>query len=67
VRGNGSRASWKLADSVITAGYAGLSFPSTRHAGGVNLVLYPANLGTTEAVNVHDPDHRLPVDQSSWP
>lgn len=58
--------SWKLADAAITAGHRGILFPSTRNAGGVNLVLYPANLTATDAVRVYDPDGRLPVDQSSW-
>ena len=60
-------ASWKLGDAVIAAGNCGLMFPSTRHAGGVNLVIYPHNLATGDTVRVHDPDGRLPVDQSSWP
>ncbi|AZO69466.1 RES domain-containing protein [Mesorhizobium sp. M6A.T.Ce.TU.002.03.1.1] len=36
--------SWKLADVVITAGLRGILFPSLRHAGGTNLVIFPANL-----------------------
>ena len=58
--------SWKLADLVITAGLRGLLFPSLRHAGGTNLVIFPANLVEHDRVEVHDPDHRLPHDQSSW-
>jgi RES domain-containing protein len=58
--------SWDLADAVITAGYRGILFPSTRHPGGINLVLYPQNLTTGDAIDVHDPDGRLPADQSSW-
>jgi len=58
--------SWKLADLVITAGLRGLLFPSLRHAGGTNLVIFPANLVEPGRVEVHDPDHRLPHDQSSW-
>ncbi len=58
--------SWTLAESVIAAGYRGLLFPSTRHSGGINLVLYPQNLKHDDAINVHDPDGRLPADQSSW-
>jgi RES domain-containing protein len=58
--------SWKLADSVITAGLRGILFPSLRHAGGTNLVVFPANLVDGDSVAVHDPDHRLPHDQSSW-
>ncbi|MBU2147734.1 MAG: RES family NAD+ phosphorylase [Alphaproteobacteria bacterium] len=59
--------SWKLADVVITAGLRGILFPSLRHAGGTNLVIFPANLVDGDQVEVHDPDHRLPQDQSSWP
>ncbi|MGD9710631.1 MAG: RES family NAD+ phosphorylase [Thermomicrobiales bacterium] len=59
--------SWKLADRVITAGLRGIMFPSLQHAGGTNLVIFPANLVEGDQVTVHDPDHRLPHDQSSWP
>ncbi|NGO54478.1 RES domain-containing protein [Allomesorhizobium camelthorni] len=59
--------SWKLADLVIMAGLAGILFPSLRHAGGTNLVIFPANLVEGDGVEVHDPNHRLPRDQSSWP
>lgn len=59
--------SWLLADGLITAGLRGLLFPSTRRPGGINLVLFCANLTAAEAVVVHDPHGDLPVDQSSWP
>lgn len=59
-------ASWKLADAVISAGLRGILFPSLRHAGGTNLVIFSANLVDGDEVSVHDPDHRLPRDQSSW-
>ena len=29
-------------------------------------VIFPANLVQGDAIEVHDPDHRLPRDQSSW-
>lgn len=58
--------SWKLADAVITAGRRGILFTSLRAPGGTNLVLYPANLTATDKITVHDPDGRLPRDQSSW-
>ncbi|WP_352672343.1 RES domain-containing protein [Mesorhizobium australicum] len=48
------------------AGLRGILFPSLRHAGGTNLVIFPANLVDGDHVAVHDPDHRLPHDQSSW-
>ncbi|WP_245275656.1 hypothetical protein [Mesorhizobium sp. LNHC229A00] len=47
--------------------FRGILFPSLRHAGGTNLVVFPANLVEGDKVTVHDPDHRLPHDQSSWP
>ncbi|MFK4259389.1 RES family NAD+ phosphorylase [Agrobacterium tumefaciens] len=59
--------SWKLSDIVISAGYKGILFPSLRHAGGTNLVVFSANLIGDDTVEVHDPDGRLPKDQSSWP
>jgi RES domain-containing protein len=58
--------SWTLAEPLISAGYRGLLFPSTRQPGGINLVLYPQNLTPDDAISVHDPDGRLPVDQLSW-
>lgn len=62
-----SPPSWKLADQVITAGMQGILFPSLRHAGGTNLVIFPANLRGGDKVEVHDPDQRLPRNQASWP
>jgi hypothetical protein len=56
-----------LADRVITAGLRGILFPSLRHAGGTNLAIFPANLVDGDYVTVHDPEHRLLQDQSSWP
>lgn len=58
--------SWKLADQIITAGMRGLLFPSLRHAGGTNLVLFPANLLDGDKIEVHDPDNHLPRNQTSW-
>lgn len=52
---------------MITAGLRGILFPSLRHAGGTNLVFFPANLVEGDHIAVHDPDHRLPQNQSSWP
>ena len=59
--------SWILSDALIVAGLQGLLFPSLRHAGGTNLVIFHANLTRGDVVQVHDPDGRLPRDQSSWP
>nr|WP_295105803.1 RES domain-containing protein [uncultured Caulobacter sp.] len=58
--------SWLLADNLVTAGVKGLLFPSLRHAGGVNLVVFLANLDAGDRVEVHDPDHRLPRNPASW-
>lgn len=59
--------SWTLADMVIAAGLRGILFPSLRHAGGTNLVVFPVNLIAGDSIVVHDPDQRLPRDQLSWP
>lgn len=58
--------SWTVADVVISKGLRGILFPSLRHAGGTNLVVFPANLTAGDSIVVHDPDQRLPRDQSSW-
>lgn len=58
--------SWNLSDVVITAGCRGLLFPSLQHAGGTNLIVFNANLTADDKIEVHDPDGRLPRDQSSW-
>ncbi|MER9584931.1 hypothetical protein [Mesorhizobium sp. M0276] len=50
---------------VITTGLRGILFLSLRHAGGTNLVIFPANLVDGDHAAVHDPDHLLPHDQSS--
>lgn len=59
--------SWTLADQVISAGHKGILFPSIRHPGGTNLVIFNSNLVAGDQLRVHDPDGRLPKDQSSWP
>jgi RES domain-containing protein len=59
--------SWGLADAVISAGHKGILFPSLRHPGGANVVLYHANFDDQDRLEVHDPDGQLPRDQSSWP
>ncbi|WP_404933698.1 RES family NAD+ phosphorylase [Nitratireductor sp. L15S-10] len=58
--------SWHLSDALIADGCRGLLFPSLRHAGGTNLVVFNANLTANDALAVHDPEGRLPKDQSSW-
>lgn len=59
--------SWILADTVILDGHKGILFPSLRHPGGTNLVLFHSNFTAADQLQVHDPDDRLPKDQSSWP
>jgi RES domain-containing protein len=59
--------SWHLSDRLIADGCRGLLFPSLRHAGGTNLVVFCANLTADDALAVYDPEGRLPKDQSSWP
>lgn len=55
-------ASWSLGDEVIRAGYGGLLFPSTHRSGGVNLVVFSANLSAADSLAVHDPELMLPRD-----
>ena len=52
---------WHVGDILVAKGVAGLLFPSTRHQGGVNLVVYSQLLDGTEGwnVHVHDPDGKL--------
>lgn len=59
--------SWLLADQAISQGHKGILFPSLRHPGGANLVLFHSNFTASDQLKVHDPDGRLPKDQSSWP
>ena len=60
-------SSWDLADQLISAGIAGILVPSTRLAGGTNLVLWRWNDRADRAVTALDPQRDLPADQSSWP
>lgn len=57
--------SWVLADEVMQAGFAGIVFPSLRGS-GVNLVVFPDQLGAGDTLAIHDPRSALPRDQSSW-
>lgn len=57
--------SWVLADEVLQAGFAGIVFPSLRIR-GLNLVVYPDQLGTDDVLAVHDPEETLPRDLRSW-
>ena len=58
--------SWILADQVIAAGHGGVLFPSSIHAKGINLVVYPDCLKNGDIVVVHDPESQLPRDRRSW-
>lgn len=58
--------SWIIGDEVIAAGGNGILFSSVTNPGGVNLVLYPATLTSADTIEVYDPHHDLPKDQSSW-
>jgi hypothetical protein len=59
--------SWLIADQLIAAGRAGLLYPSVRHPGGTNLVLFIAYLTARDHIRPYDPHATLPRDQSSWP
>ncbi len=52
---------------LIAAGRRGLLYPSVRHPGGTNLVVFLANLPSGDQIHPHDPHATLPRDQSSWP
>jgi RES domain-containing protein len=58
--------SWAVSDTVIAARRAGILFPSTRHMGGMNLVIFRQNLSAADKLEVYDPAGALPKDQSSW-
>lgn len=57
---------WALGDLVLATGLQGILFPSTVSLGGQNLVLFPQNYPDPAALEVQDPAHALPRDQSSW-
>jgi RES domain-containing protein len=58
--------SWIVGDEVIAAGAKGILFRSRLAAEGLNLVLYTDQLGPIDRLDVYDPQHALPKDQSSW-
>jgi RES domain-containing protein len=59
--------SWVLGDMVIASGSQGIFFPSQTAAGGTNVVVYLDHMSAGNSISVHDPEGRLPRDQSSWP
>lgn len=58
--------SWVLGDMVLHAGLPGIVFPSLAHEGGVNIAVYIGQLSGNDAIEVNDPDGKLPKDGSSW-
>jgi RES domain-containing protein len=62
--------SWNLARSLMAKGAAGIlysSFATGARPNMFNLVLWRWGPTLPHKVEVHDPDGRLPKDQSSWP
>ena len=57
--------SWVIGDQVLDAGAKGILVQSAI-TGGTNLVLYNDALNSTDMIEVHDPNHALPKNQSSW-
>lgn len=53
--------SWDIGDGLLEQRIPGLLFPSTRHVGGVNLVVFtdPLDASGQRQVTVHDPQGRL--------
>ena len=62
-------ASWNVVENLIKRGVAGILVPSFAvgaRPGMDNLVLWTWGADLPHRVRVHDPDGRLPKDQSSW-
>jgi len=61
--------SWRLAERLVSEGFNGIvvrSFLADASNEDINLVLWNWSHHLPTKVIVHDPDHRLPKDQSSW-
>ena len=61
--------SWRVAETLIARGAAGILVPSFARGarpGMANLVLWRWDTSLPHLVQVHDPNDRLPRDQSSW-
>ena len=58
--------SWLLGDVAIEQEAKGILFPSARHAGGANLVVYSGRLEEGDELSAYDPRGDLPLDQRSW-
>lgn len=69
-RANGREpASWRIAKQLIAEGAAGILVPSLAIGARpemANLVAWRWGPNLPHRIVVHDPDHRLPKDQSSW-
>ena len=46
---------WRIGDMLIREGRKGLLFPSYRHLGGTNLVVFSANLAPGDRIEPYDP------------
>lgn len=57
---------WVLSDMVLAAGHTGIVFPSMVNPGGVNVVVFNERIKGDNRIDVNDPEHRLPIDRSSW-
>ncbi|RKR31527.1 RES domain-containing protein [Paraburkholderia sp. BL17N1] len=58
--------SWVLGDEVVAAGAKEILLSSHLSPHGANLVLYVDELGSTDRLEVYDPQHALPRNQTSW-
>lgn len=61
--------SWNLAERLIFEGVAGILVPSFSRGArdnDINLVLWNWGPDLPHRITVHDPQQRLPKDQSSW-
>ena len=57
---------WVLGDLVLAHSYTGILFPSQTPGCGTNVVVYIEQLNGGNTIEIYDPDHDLPHDQSSW-
>jgi RES domain-containing protein len=57
---------WRIAETLISLGAAGVLVPSIQMAGGTNLVLWHWNDAPGRTVVALDPQTDLPRDGSSW-
>jgi RES domain-containing protein len=58
--------SWLLGDIAIECGSKGILFPSTRHMGGSNVVVFTQQLDERDELSTYDPHGDLPRNQDSW-